>query len=103
MKISGYGILLILIFFALTAILSPSAILAQSEKEIESQIGEEKTELEKLKAKIAKQEKAIKRAGAKENSVLMTLQKMGNQLKLKERELKIYQWNKKSIRIKFYS
>lgn len=88
-------IFIFLIFLALVAIFPPSSIFAQLEKEIQSQIGEEKTELEKLKEKIAKQEKAIKRAGAKENSVLMTLQKMGNQLKLRERELKIYQWNKK--------
>ena len=88
-------ILSVLIFLVVMTLLSPASMSAEPEKDIQSQIGQEKTELEKLKAKIAKQEKAIKRAGAKASSVLMTLQKIGNQLKLKERELKIYQWNKK--------
>lgn len=95
MKFSVNGIFLSLLFLALVAVLSPAVILAQAEKDVQSQIGQEKTELEKLKAKIIKQEKAIKQAGVKESSALMTLQKIGNRLKLKERELKIYQWNKK--------
>jgi len=95
MKISVNKIFLFLLFLALVAVLSPATILAQAEDDVQSQIGQERTELEKLKAKIIKQEKAIKRAGAKESSALMTLQKIGNRLKLKERELKIYQWNKK--------
>lgn len=91
----------ILIFCFMLALILPSAyVLAQVDEAIESQIGQEKTELEKLKAKINAQEKAIKRAGAKESSALMTLQKIGNRLKLKERELKIYQWNKKINRKK---
>jgi len=84
-----------LIYLALAAVLTPASILAEAPDDIQFQIGQEKTELEKLKEKIARQEKAIKRAGKKENSALMTLQKIGNRLKLKERELKIYQWNKK--------
>jgi peptidoglycan hydrolase CwlO-like protein len=95
MKIPVSEVFLSLLFLALVAVLSPATISAQAEKNVQSQIGQEKTELEKLKAKIIKQEKAIKRAGAKESSALMTLQKIGNRLKLKERELKIYQWNKK--------
>ncbi len=95
MKFATNSILLLLFCLALAAMSSPVSLLAQVANEIQSKIGQEKTELEKLKAKIIKQEKAIKRAGAKESSALMTLQKIGNQLKLKERELKIYQWNKK--------
>jgi septal ring factor EnvC (AmiA/AmiB activator) len=95
MKIPVNVITLSLVFLALVAVLSPASISAQVGGDIHSQIGQERTELEKLKAKIIKQEKAIKRAGAKESSALMTLQKIGNRLKLKERELKIYQWNKK--------
>ena len=95
MKIPVNVITLSLLFLALVAVLSPASISAQVGGDIHSQIGQERTELEKLKAKIIKQEKAIKRAGAKESSALMTLQKIGNRLKLKERELKIYQWNKK--------
>lgn len=95
MKIPVNEFILSLLILALAALLSPAAISAQAEVDIQSQVGQERTELEKLKAKIIKQEKAIKRAGAKESSALMTLQKIGNRLKLKERELKIYQWNKK--------
>jgi septal ring factor EnvC (AmiA/AmiB activator) len=95
MKTSANTIFPILFCLALTAIFAPATVLAQEKNDIHSRIGEERTELEKLKAKITKQEKAIKRAGAKESSALMTLQKIGNRLKLKERELKIYQWNKK--------
>ena len=79
----------------MVAVFSSATVAAGPENDIQSQIKLEKTELEKLKAKLKKRERAIKKAGKKENSVLMTLQKIGNQLKLKERELKIYQWNKK--------
>jgi len=95
MKFCVRGFLLVLISFYLAPIFSPVTVAAGPEKDIQSQIEQEKTELEKLRAKLKKRERAIKKAGKKENSVLMTLQKMGNQLKLKERELKIYQWNKK--------
>ena len=95
MKLPLKAIFLLLFCWTLAAMSSPAFLSAQAATDIKSQIGQEKTELEKLKAKILKQEKAIKRAGAKESSALMTLQKIGNQLKLKERELKIYQLNKK--------
>ena len=78
----------------LTAILS-SLVSAEPDKAAQSQIVQEKTELQKLKAKMKKQDQAIKMAGSKESSVLKRLQKIGNRLKLKERELKIYQYNKK--------
>ncbi len=67
---------------------------ADPDAEVQSQIEQEKNELEKLKAKIEAQDKAISIAGAKESSLLKTLQKTETRLKLKERELKIYQWNK---------
>lgn len=95
MKYCVRGFLQIFILFFMTAVFSPVTVAAEPEKDIQSQIEQEKTELEKLKAKLKKRERAIKKAGKKENSVLMTLQKIGNQLKLKERELRIYQWNKK--------
>ena len=43
--------------------------------------------------KIAKQEKLISSVGKKEGKLLGKLKKIDNQIKLKERELKIYQWN----------
>ena len=65
MKFSTNSILLLLFCLALAAMSSPVSLLAQVANEIQSQIGQEKTELEKLKAKIIKQEKAIKRAEQK--------------------------------------
>ncbi len=95
MKMPTRGWFILLSSFVLAGIFFSAAIAAGPNKEIISQIDDEKSELKKLKAKLAKQEKAIKKAGAKESTILLTLQKIGNQLKLKERELKIYQWNKK--------
>ncbi len=95
MKLSINWFVFILISFGVAVIFPPGSIAADANKDIQSQIEQEKTELETLKAKLKKQEKAIKRVGAKEGSILMNLQKLGNKLKLKERELKIYQWNKK--------
>jgi len=67
---------------------------ADTIKDIQVQIALEKTELDKLKAQLDKHNKSIESAGAKESSVLTTLQKIGNGLKMKERELKIHQYNK---------
>ncbi len=64
-------------------------------KEIERQLSQEEKDLKRLQAKIRKQDKAISQAGAREDSVLKKLRGIENQLKLRERELKIYQWNKK--------
>jgi murein hydrolase activator len=73
----------------------PGHGVADTIKDIQTQIAQEKAELDKLKAKLDKHNKAILKAGAKKSSVLMTLQKIGNGLKMKERELKIHQYNKK--------
>jgi hypothetical protein len=67
---------------------------ADTIKDIQVQIALEKTELDKLKAQLDKHNKSIESAGAKESSVLTTLQKIDNGLKMKERELKIHQYNK---------
>ena len=64
-------------------------------REIDALINDEKIELQVLKKKIALQEKTISIEGAKESTVLKHLQKIGTQLKLKERELAIYQLNYK--------
>ena len=63
--------------------------------EIDALINDEQRELQALKKKIALQEKTISMEGAKESTVLKHLQKIGTQLKLKERELTIYQLNYK--------
>jgi murein hydrolase activator len=64
-----------------------------SSKQIDTLLKEEQKELNLLKKKIAKQNKLISSAGKKEGQLLSNLKKVNNQIKLKERELKIYQWN----------
>ena len=53
--------------------------------------------------KIKKQELAISKAGKSESAALKNLQVIGNQLRLKERELKIYKWNFKNNQKKLLS
>ena len=65
----------------------------KSAKEIDALLQDEQRELSLLKKKIAKQNKVISSAGKKEGQVLNNLRKVDNKIKLKERELKIYQWN----------
>ena len=65
----------------------------KSAKEINSLLKDEKKELKILKKKIARQEKLLSSVGKKEGKLLGKLKKIDNQIKLKERELKIYQWN----------
>ena len=65
----------------------------KSSADINVLLKDEQKELSILKAKIAKQEKLISSVGKKEGQVLGKLKKIDNQIKLKERELKIYQWN----------
>jgi len=60
-------------------------------EEIDALINDEQKELKVLRKKISLQEKTISMAGAKESNVLKHLQKIGAQLKIKERELTIYQ------------
>ena len=65
----------------------------KSAKEINSLLEDEKKELKILKKKISRQEKLISSVGKKEGKLLGKLKKINNQIKLKERELKVYQWN----------
>jgi len=70
-------------------------------EEINTLINDEQKELQALRKKIALQEKTISMVRAKESTVLKHLQKIGTQLKLKERELTIsqlsYKINQKKI------
>ena len=65
----------------------------KSSKEINALLDDEQKELSVLKKKIAKQDKLISTAGKKEGQLLSKLRKVNNQIKLKGRELKVYQWN----------
>ena len=89
-----YGTLLFV--FAVLANLFFSSIgwaSKKSPKEINALLDDEKKELSVLKKKIAKQDKLISTAGKKEGQLLSKLKKVNNQIKLKGRELKVYQWN----------
>lgn len=65
----------------------------KSAKEINTLLQDEQKELSLLKKKITSQNKLISSAGKKEGQLLSKLRKVDNQIKLKERELKVYQWN----------
>lgn len=79
---------LVLLFFASTGFASK-----KSTKEINALLDDEKKELIILKKKIADQDKLISSVGKKEGQLLRNLRRVDNQIKLKARELKVYQWN----------
>ena len=92
------------IFFSVGPVIVYSVPANQNKAdEIDSLLKDEQSELQILRKKIVRQERAISKAGAKESAVLKNLQKIGNQLKLKERELNIYQWNFKNTQKKISS
>lgn len=93
MKLTAANGLFLLLVAA--AAVPPSQAAAEPGEDMRTQIIQEKTELDKLKARLEKQDKAILTAGSKESSVFKRLQTIGVRLKLKERELKIYQYNRK--------
>lgn len=53
----------------------------------------EKSELEILKQRIEKQNKVISKADAQKKSLLRVMGDLEDQLKMRERELRIYKWN----------
>lgn len=81
------------------------SIFAKKKKadEIDGLLKDEQTELQELRKKIARQERAISKAGEKESAILKNLQKIRGQLQLKKRELNIYQWNYKNNQKKISS
>ena len=78
---------------ALALVGSRAGAEVRSIAEIEKLLSTEKSELQKLKEKIARQEQQLSAIGRKETSVLKTLGRLDDRLKLRERELRIYQWN----------
>ncbi|MFQ5483496.1 MAG: murein hydrolase activator EnvC family protein, partial [Nitrospinaceae bacterium] len=64
-----------------------------SGKTIETLLQEEKTELEELKRKISRQDQELSKIGRQETSLLKTLGRLDDRLGLRERELRIYEWN----------
>ena len=82
---------LFILFFAELVMAFPVLAGNKETGKINALINDEQKELQALRKKIALQEKTISMVGAKESTVLRHLQKIGTQLKFKERELTIYQ------------
>ena len=78
-KILVFWFSLLIIFFGFVFV---QPVLADKMKagEIDALLNDEKTELQVLRKKIARQERAISKAGAKESVVLKILRKIGSQL-----------------------
>jgi len=92
---------LFIIFCVEMVVVFPVLAGNKESEEINALINDEQKELQVLRKKIALQEKTISMVRAKESTVLKHLQKIGTQLKLKERELTIsqlgYKINQKKI------
>ena len=63
--------------------------------EINTMLKKEKVELNKLREGISKQTRILNKMGKKEYSNLKKQKILDGQLKIRERELKIYNWNLK--------
>ena len=83
----------VIVWLILGVLISTAYSATKKNKDISVLLKDEQKELKSLKAKIAKQEKLISSVGKKENRLLGKLKKIDNQIKLRDRELKIYQWN----------
>ena len=92
-------------FIFLISMASTSIVFSEEKNinEINTLLKDEQAELKVLREKIKKQELAISKAGKSESAALKNLQVIGNQLRLKERELKIYKWNFKNNQKKLLS
>ena len=102
MSIASFKALSFIFFISMAS----TSIVFSEEKninEINTLLKDEQAELKVLRKKIKKQELAISKAGKSESAALKNLQVIGNQLKLKERELKIYKWNFKNNQKKLLS
>ena len=92
---------LFILFCAEMVVVFPVLAGNKETEEINTLINDEQKELQALRKKIALQEKTISMVRKKESTVLKHLQKIGTQLKLKERELTIsqlsYKVNQKKI------
>ena len=102
MSIASFKALSFIFFISMAS----TSIVFSEEKninEINTLLKDEQAELKALRKKIKKQELAISKAGKSESAALKNLQVIGNQLRLKERELKIYKWNFKNNQKKLLS
>ena len=103
MKNDFSAVLAFFTILSLANLASPALAGKNVAVKIDSLLKDEQAELKALRKKIEQQEKAISKVGKKESSILKNLQKIGSQLKLKERELEIYKWNFKNNQKKISS
>ena len=102
MPINNFKIVLFVCLISVS--ISPIVFSAENNaKEINALLKDEQAELKTLRRKIKKQELAISNVGKSETAALKNLQKIGNQLKLRQRELNIYKWNFKNNQKKLLS
>ena len=87
--------ILIFCVFAFIFCLRPSLVESADIDEINIMLGKEKDKLVKLENEIKNQVKILNKMGRKEYSNLKKKRILDGQLKVKERELKIYNWNLK--------
>ena len=103
MKNDFTTVIAFLTILSLMNVASPAFAGKNVAEKIDTLLKDEQAELKALRKKIVQQENAISKVGKKESAVLKKLQKIGNQLKLKKRELKIYKWNFKNNQKKISS
>ena len=87
--------ILIFCVFAFIFYLRPALVESADIDEINIMLRKEKDKLSKLKNEIENQTKILNKMGRKEYSNLKKKRILDGQLKIKERELKIYNWNLK--------
>ena len=71
----------------------PSFSKEKATSQVENLLEQEKGELEALRKKIEKQDQELSRIGKEETRILKTLRHLEDRMKLRERELQIYQYN----------
>jgi len=87
--------ILIFCVFAFIVYLSPILVESAATDEINIMLRKEKDKLSKLKKEIENQTKILNKMGRKKYSNLKKKRILDGQLKIKEKELKIYNWNLK--------
>lgn len=75
------------------ALAGPGFARDKTKSQVENLLEQEKSELEKLREKIKRQDQKLSEIGQEETQVLTILRNLEDRLKLRERELKIYQYN----------
>jgi len=87
--------ILLILYFIYCVLVLPVFGENQNIDEINDLLTKEKSELSKLKLKIKKQTRTLSKMGEKKQSILKKQRILDDQLKVREKELNIYNWNLK--------